>query len=583
MASNTTAGVSPPFAITLPLLPAITPSTITTSPILLATLITTVIATLLLTRSSGPRLHPLEPPLLRPHVPLIGHILSLIRHQAAYHITLQKHTRRPIATLPMLWSGKMYAVWDPYLAAAGLRAKTLTTTPHILEVTPTACETGEVTNAVLKEKGEGLVERMMEKVIPGALKGEGMRGMNEVALRGLGGELSSLAAAGKGNGDGWTEVPNLWLFIRHLVTSATTTALYGPEHNPFSVEAGSEDALWTMERNLLGLTLGLPGFMTKAGRRARATLVGALRPFYVGHRDTGGLEVGEKQEGTKGGVSQFVRDRAGLLRESGIPDEDVAKLEIMLPFAAMANTVPLLFWLIGWVFEMQGKTGSGGQADVVERLRKEVEGLIVGREGDVVRLSVATSAVEQNCPLLMSCYKETQRKTVHQVSTRTVAEDTILRDRAGKEYLLKKGTVAQLVLGAGHNMEEYWGEDVDEFKPDRFVTGSNNSNNSNNQASKTEDGPGSVRAMRAAFLPFGGGSHLCPGRAFAFAEMMAVMATLLLGFDVQPLEGGEWKVPEFATRSVIDAVTKPKNHGDGFGVKLRRRKGWENAQWKYEL
>ncbi|KAK3291277.1 cytochrome P450 [Chaetomium fimeti] len=189
---------------------------------------------------------------------------------------------------------------------------------------------------------------------------------------------------------------------------------------------------------------------------------------------------------------------------------------------------------------------------------------------------MGAGVVEERCPLLMSCYKETQRMTVHQVSTRTVVEDTVLSDKGGREYLLKKGSVAQLVIGVGHGMEEYWGEDVDEFKPERFLA----------QASKKGDageGPGSSKAMRAAFQPFGGGTHLCPGRAFAFADMMAVMATLLLGYEIDTLDGGEWKLPPFATRSVIDAVTKPAKHGERFGVNIRRRQGWENVQWKYEM
>jgi cytochrome P450 len=188
---------------------------------------------------------------------------------------------------------------------------------------------------------------------------------------------------------------------------------------------------------------------------------------------------------------------------------------------------------------------------------------------------MAAGAVEEKCPLLMSCYRETQRKTVHQVSTRTVMEDTVLSDKSGREYLLKKGSVAQLVIGVGHGMEEYWGNDVDEFKPERFLS-------QGARKGDTEDGPGSAKAMRTAFQPFGGGTHLCPGRAFAFAEMMAVMATLLLGYEVKTLDGGEWKLPSFATRSVIDAVTKPAKHGEGFGVNIRRRQGWEDIQWKYE-
>jgi hypothetical protein len=65
--------------------------------------------------------------------------------------------------------------------------------------------------------------------------------------------------------------------------------------------------------------------------------------------------------------------------------------------------------------------------------------------------------------------------------------------------------------------------------------------------------------------------------------MMAVMVALLLGFELEPLEGTEWKLPKFATRSMIDAVTKPARHGEGFGMTIRRRPGWEGVRWAFEL
>ncbi|KAL2014914.1 hypothetical protein VTK56DRAFT_7007 [Thermocarpiscus australiensis] len=175
----------------------------------------------------------------------------------------------------------------------------------------------------------------------------------------------------------------------------------------------------------------------------------------------------------------------------------------------------------------------------------------------------------------MSCYRETLRYTVHQVITRTVVEDTTIHDGNGNQYLLRKGNVVQMSIGASHVVEGYWGADAHRFKPDRFLDFANR---------KGEDtGPGSQKAMRAAFQPFGGGSHLCPGRHFAFAEIMAILTTLLLGYEVEPLTGSEWKLPGFATSSVVDAVTKPARHGEGFGVRIRRRQGWEGVRWKYEL
>lgn len=37
-------------------------------------------------------------------------------------------------------TGKMYAVWDPHLIAAGLRNKALSTNPHQKSVAPALCQ-----------------------------------------------------------------------------------------------------------------------------------------------------------------------------------------------------------------------------------------------------------------------------------------------------------------------------------------------------------------------------------------------------------------------------------------------------------
>ncbi|KAK0643147.1 cytochrome P450 [Cercophora newfieldiana] len=252
------------------------------------------------------------------------------------------------------------------------------------------------------------------------------------------------------------------------------------------------------------------------------------------------------------------------MRDGGIADGDVARIEIMLPFAAMTNTVPTLFWLFSFIIS---------RPDLVLQLREEVESAITKRDGDEVTVRVNASAVEERCPLLWSCYRETLRMTIHQISTRTVVQDTTLSDAKGREYLLKAGTPIQMSIGTLNTLEEYWGPDAAEFDPTRFLNFADRS--------KTAEGPGSPKAMRTAFQPFGGGQHLCPGRMFAAAEMMAFMLTMLLGYEVEPLDGGRWELPPFGPRSVIDAVAKPAKDGKGFGVRMRKRQGWESVRWNF--
>jgi cytochrome P450 len=295
----------------------------------------------------------------------------------------------------------------------------------------------------------------------------------------------------------------------------------------------------------------MPSVIAPTGHRSRAQFQEALKKYYSAHHDL------------DPSVSQFVQTRSKFIRDAGIPDDEVARLEIMLPFAAIVNTVPSMFWLICFILP---------KPDLVARLRPEVENLIK-RDGNEVTIN--TGAVEEQCPLLMSCYRETLRVTNHQVSTRTVLEDTVISDGNGNSYLLKKDVVVQMSIGTSHAIEEYWGPDVSDFNPDRFLQFSNR---------KTGDssGPGSPKAIRAAFQPFGGGHHLCPGRNFAFAEMIALITTILLGYEMDPLDG-DWVLPDTATWSLVDAITKPVATSKGIKLHLYRREGWEHVTWKYEV
>ncbi|PVG00114.1 bifunctional P-450/NADPH-P450 reductase [Serendipita vermifera] len=81
------------------------------------------------------------------------------------------------------------------------------------------------------------------------------------------------------------------------------------------------------------------------------------------------------------------------------------------------------------------------------------------------------------------------------------------------EYFVPKGTI-MLAMGANiHRDPLVWGEDADEFKPERMMDG------------KFEALP------PKAWIPFGNGARACIGRAFAWQEAIIAIATLFQRFD----------------------------------------------------
>lgn len=90
-------------------------------------------------------------------------------------------------------------------------------------------------------------------------------------------------------------------------------------------------------------------------------------------------------------------------------------------------------------------------------------------------------------------------------------EDTVI----GGRYPARKGTMLIVLLTALHRNRDIWGEDADEFDPERF---------------SPERAAG---RPRGAFLPFGFGARNCLGRQFAMTEATLALAGLLRRFEIR--------------------------------------------------
>lgn len=442
-------------------------------------------------------------------------------------------------------TGKLYAIFDPSLISAGLKNKHLSTKPQVrAAVAPLIKASKGTVDLMMSEQGDVLQDRMMLHAIPTSFSGELQQSFIEAALQEVSRQFTSFSKSNQQQ-----NIPSVWLWIRDIVAKATTPPVYGKHQDPFSQDPSLLQSFWDYNESIMVLMMNiLPSFIAKKGHLGRIKLAQALTPYY------------SSQAEQHPAASALVRLRAQEMRNAGLPVEDIAKIETLLPLAAMTNTVPTLFWFFSHIFTRPALT---------EHLRKEVEDNLLTRDGPKAKLAVSSAVLEEKTPFLWSCYRETLRLTVHQIATRTAMQDTtITSPKTGQTYFLAKGTVVQMSIGASHFLPEYWGEKYLDFKPDRFLG-----------LTKEEE-----RAFKVAHQPFGGGLHLCPGRHFALAEMMAVMTTLLVGFEVGGLDGErEWREPGRGTASIVDAATRPKDYGAGFGAKVRRREGWEDVVWEYKF
>jgi len=87
------------------------------------------------------------------------------------------------------------------------------------------------------------------------------------------------------------------------------------------------------------------------------------------------------------------------------------------------------------------------------------------------------------------------------------------------EFRLRKGDVVMIPILAVHMLKSLWGEDAEEFKPERW-----------------ECVPEAVKAMPSVFgnlLTFITGPHACIGYRFSLVEMKAILFSFVRSFDFE--------------------------------------------------
>lgn len=86
---------------------------------------------------------------------------------------------------------------------------------------------------------------------------------------------------------------------------------------------------------------------------------------------------------------------------------------------------------------------------------------------------------------------------------------------------------------------EYWGDDAEEFKPERF-----------------ENSSVDYRGNNLEYIPFGSGKRICPGMNFGLANVEFTVSTLLYHFD--------WEMPRGIRNEDLDMT-------ESFGVTVKRK------------
>ena len=244
-----------------------------------------------------------------------------------------------------------------------------------------------------------------------------------------------------------------------------------------------------------------------------------------------------------------IKARYEVARRYGATIDDMSRFEIGDCIAILINATPTLFWSMLHIYS---------DPVLLSCLREEVDTHVASNQSSVnTNESIGIGTLQEDCPLLVSTFREVLRYHTHYSTSRWVSEETLLADR----YLLEKNSVLLMPGGVVHMDGSVWGEDMNAFNPRRFLQ-------HDSKSGKAKLHPGAYRA-------WGGGSSLYPGRFFATTEITSVLAMFVMKFDVNPAHGDAWVIPKTEQNRVVSSFHPPSND-----VKVSRH-GFEGHEWKY--
>ena len=469
----------------------------------------------------------------------------------------------PIFALQTLTS-KTYVVVDPGLAASVQRAsKALSFNPIIPEVTQRVLgldnQTKKIVATNIDRDGSvrGFYPDVQDTIYSTLTPGDVLDDLNMRAYTEFSSMLDSYAEELQSEKLKSREV-DLMAWVQHIVTIATARFLYGSK-NPITLNPGLEQAFWDFVHGIPRLLLNMfPAYTARTAYKGREALAAAYMEYLTQGYDKLG--------------SSITQQRIGVGRKHGFTLPNLARSEISFLFAGIINTTFASFWMILHIF---------ARPQLLQEIRDELEtnALSTSYEARSDARQLQISKINKSCPLLLATFRETLRLHSDVLSSRVVTTDTLLQDK----YFLRKGSVLQISGGIMHADAKIWGEDVDEFRPERFL---NSPNGHISSASKPDDARSNTvttektkQVHPAAFRAFGGGATLCPGRHFAQAEILGFVAMVLLRFELVSAGrgGGDIRIPGKKDDVLPIHILEPT---EKVLVKMSDRNGWWDVQWQ---
>ncbi|ORY02167.1 putative cytochrome P450 [Clohesyomyces aquaticus] len=295
------------------------------------------------------------------------------------------------------------------------------------------------------------------------------------------------------------------------------------------------DDLWTFDNDffplmMIGVPKWAPFKVVREGKAARSRLHHELQALYK--------RIAQHQRGDAvdfdadmSDVSRAALGRSAVYERANFSLEQRGMMELPIYWGQNANTQPMLFWLLVYIYSSPG---------ILDRVRDEISPYVeLSSSGSVEITNMHISALTRNCQYLKACLFETYRLANDPTSIRYVVRPITIRDGDYK-HDLKAGTF----ISAPHSLvssDPLIFEEPEKFVPDRFLI--------------PDATTGKSVARYGRLKPWGSGAAMCKGRTFAEKEILALAAAIISIWDMKPAEG-EWRLPAMVPGTGVKRPTK---------------------------
>lgn len=404
----------------------------------------------------------------------------------------------------------------------------------------------------------------------------------------------------------WVDLPDLRLFIEHLLFPANVETLCGTfilSLNPTFMED-----YWAFDRNLPTLLKGAPRWLYPGAYKSRGKMLKMIKKWHAfanEHSDFSRTGPNDPEWDPYFGskyikVRQQFLHKIELMNADGRASEDLGflfayvhfrepwRLLIMLTHGntrGSSNSIRAGYWTVFEVF---------ARPDLLSHVRK------------IAQCAHDTSAEEPESvklgtnPFLQSLFAEVTRLRVVGVLPRLVAGENF---QLG-EWSIPKGSLVGVPTQIGamnrniwntgteddpHPLDKFWGERFLIY-PDRPNSGPLRRHESAIVSSEqmlracssapeqaSSEPVFSLDGLRGTYLPFGGGATICPGRQFAKQEVLCTLAILVLKYDIELQVPHNWE-PKM-DYSLFPLGTLPPAEKVPFRIRLRQSVSWSWLVW----